>query len=101
MRSSSRESAVSATKTETCRALARDWGRPYVAQRWNCFKFAQIRPDFVNYGPHVAARWTLTSRPATDDLRARERVKFAVSLARRFRHHFVIPAESDQCAVRP
>jgi ATP-dependent Clp protease adaptor protein ClpS len=30
----------------------------------------------------------------------KEKVKFAVSLGRHFRHHFVVPAESDQCASK-
>jgi hypothetical protein len=53
----------------------------------NCFKFAQIRPDFVNYELGFAITRALTTGAGPGVTLGKGEPQFAVSLGRRFRHH--------------
>ena len=72
-------------------ALARDAGTTYLGQRGKRFKFAQIRPDFVNYELAALLRPVLRTWAGRGRAEPRECMKIVVSPGCGFRHHFAIP----------
>src|SRR4051812_49444975 len=93
--------AIGVAKMTVSGAIASTGGIAYVAEGWELLQVCSIPTRFCKLWIGFVPISTLTTWAGGKLTCGEGDTKFAVSLGRRFRHHFVVPAESDQCASRP